>query len=773
MTHVQHRVKSDPLITAGRRVERPVLQELMEVALQHPICVVIGVAGWGKSAAVASWVGDSPTVWLRPDGSDADINGFLRTVQEALRPHLSNPAARPSLDRNGEAAVAAVAEDVCGWLGRFLHEDVVLVLDDLQGLPPNTDLARLVDGLCRHAPARLRMVLVSRQELPFSLDRLRGQGLVAEIHAPDLAFNVSDVALLLETTVGLDPPGLPRRIWERTGGWPAAVYCAVEMLRGVPVEQRLARVEFVARPGERFHNFLTEEVLSSEPEHIRALLHRLSVLGEIRSAPDRAPDDVLRTLAELTRRGLVTGSSDGSGRWSLVRPLADYFTYESDLPVTQRVRLHATAAQECIRRGAYADAVRHLVAAGDHEACVTLLIGHGDALVNSGRADAVLEAGRLPREHLQNPTVLRVLGRARQARGQWTTALECFRRAGLDGPRLEPALAWCAGLVAFSRGELRAVLGLTGRARLVGEDTAEATQVLTLAAAAHRMSGNLPAAHAAKTRASTAARRSGEGRVRAALHLVMAMVDAAEGDHRQAAVNFSIGATSAEAEDDLLQSLWIQICRAFHTLDQGAPRLALAEVQSPLRMSRKCGDPFLTAHALTTSGRAKVRLGMLESAQADLAGAVDLFQRISSRFLAWPLAGLGDLYRVRGQPVRARAAYEEALALAEPGGDVLATASGVDRTGARPSGRRPRPRPRVGRPGSGPGGGVARGAGLPGSRVGRTARRRQRGCHGRRRAGRRGCAAAARRSGVGRGHHAHRACRTRSGRRSPPCSARR
>jgi DNA-binding SARP family transcriptional activator len=96
-----------------------------------------------------------------------------------------------------------------------------------------------------------------------------------------------------------------------------------------------------------------------------------------------------------------------------------------------------------------------------------------------------------------------------------------------------------------------------------------------------------------------------------------------------------------------------------------------------LSLSEQCEDPFLVAHALTTRGRSCARLGMLEESAADFATAIDLFQRLGSRFLAWPLCGLGDLHRTRGQLVRARAEYEEALALVEPRHDVFGLSSSL------------------------------------------------------------------------------------------------
>jgi ATP/maltotriose-dependent transcriptional regulator MalT len=46
------------------------------------------------------------------------------------------------------------------------------VLDDLQALAPDGAAMRAVEALCRQAPEALHVVLASRAELRFSLDRL-------------------------------------------------------------------------------------------------------------------------------------------------------------------------------------------------------------------------------------------------------------------------------------------------------------------------------------------------------------------------------------------------------------------------------------------------------------------------------------------------------------------------------------------------------------------------------------------------------------------------
>lgn len=363
--------------------------------------------------------------------------------------------------------------------------------------------------------------------------------------------------------------------------------------------------------------------------------------------------------------------------WSLVRPLFDFFEHEAAQSASERSALHVTAAHDCIGRGAQAEALRHLLAAGDHGACASLLVDHGGAMVGRGQLDAVLEAVELPAEYLDDPRIQRVLGQAQQVRGQWVQALQYFQRARHDREELEPALSWRIGLIAFTQGEFDEVQALIRQTQLAREDTLDETRVLALSSSAHRMAGDLPSLRKVAVRARAAARRCGDPRAWSSVHQVFAILTAAEGDGRQADAHYIDALCSAEASDDLLQLMWVQTCRAFHQFEMGASRQALADSQIVLSLSERCEDPFLVAHALTTRGRACGRVGMLEAAADNFATAIDLFQRLGSRFLAWPRCGLGDLHRSRGQLVRARAAYEETLTLTEPCHDVFGLSSAL------------------------------------------------------------------------------------------------
>lgn len=658
------------------QLERPSVDELLDRAAKRRICVVIGAAGWGKTTAVAAWSRSRPTAWLRYEDYEGDAERLQANLLGTLRLHVPLPA--PRFDRTMPPADSIAA--MCTWLHNALTEDLFLVFDDLHGLKADSDATDVIRNLCQRAPDRLHLILISRWELPFSVQRLRGQGLVAEIHAPDLAFDVADVEALLRKTVGRDPPGLSRQVWEHTGGWPTAVHFAVEMLQAITPDQRPAAVEQLSQPGQRFHDYLAEEVVGAAPEWIQQLLRRLAIFGEVKSVTEiaRGLDDLTTAVAELSRQGLVRRSDGGAG-WSLARPLRHFFEYEATTSANERRALHATAADDCLRRGAPADALRHLLAAGDYAACASLIIDHGDALVKGGHVDVVRQAAQLPAVYVDDPRIQRVLGEAQQVRGQWTHALQHFQRAGYDREELDPALAWRVGRVAFAQAEFAKVQALVRRTRLGSgrQNTFDELRLLTLSATAYRMTGDLASLRKTAAQADSAARQCGDPRAWPSVHHVFAIQAAAAGDWRQAEAHFSEALRSAEASDDLLMLMWIRVNRAFHQLEMGAPRQALADSQVALSLNARCEDPSLTAHALTTGGRAWARIGMMEVAAGSFATAIDLFQRIGSRFLAWPVCGLGDLHRTRGQLVRARAAYEEALALAEPYHDVFGLSSAL------------------------------------------------------------------------------------------------
>jgi ATP/maltotriose-dependent transcriptional regulator MalT len=115
-----------PLLPAGC-IRRPHLHALLDESLRHRITTVVAGAGF---------------------------------------------AASPDEESRVEALAAHLAESLREWLS----DDLVLVLDDVHELGRRGPALRLIEALCRQALGRLPVVLASREELPFAVDRLRRTG---------------------------------------------------------------------------------------------------------------------------------------------------------------------------------------------------------------------------------------------------------------------------------------------------------------------------------------------------------------------------------------------------------------------------------------------------------------------------------------------------------------------------------------------------------------------------------------------------------------------
>src|SRR3954451_12448203 len=296
--------------------DRPDLAKLLDVALRPRISMVISTAGWGKTTALQSWTRHHRSVWLRPDGR-SNAGWIVRALRQAGAPGA--PSAPDELWRNANRAeqLATAVTEVCEWLRSAVQEELFVVVDDVERLAPGSDAVRFIEGLCWHVPEPVHLVLLSRREPPFSLSRLRGQRMLSDITAPQLAFEASEVELLLQHVVGSAAAAVGEAVMERTGGWPAAVAAVAEALFGVDAAEYSVAMERPAQPGEWFHTYLREQVVGLEPEWVQDLLRRTAILGEI-TMPARlgvAAHDPELVLADLTRRGLLQRLPGEHRRW--------------------------------------------------------------------------------------------------------------------------------------------------------------------------------------------------------------------------------------------------------------------------------------------------------------------------------------------------------------------------------------------------------------------------------------------------------------------------
>ena len=338
-------------------------------------------AGSGKTLLLRSWIGHSGladcSAWVAVQGEELDPQRFWLSVLGALRDtaagsRLVRPlTAAPDLD--GWAVVERLLEDLGG-----LEDRVWLVIDDVHELR-SADALRQLELLLMRAPEGLRFVLATRHDLRLGLHRLRLEGELTEIRAANLRFTLEEARALFEAAgIPLSDSALAR-LYDRTEGWVAGLRLAALSLAGHPDPDGFA-AEFSG--SERtVAEYLLAEVLERQPEQVRRLLLRTSVLervnGELADLLTGGSGGE-RALQQLEQANTFVAALDARRSWFRYHQLfADLLQLElrgsapAELPA-----LHAAAAGWYAEHGYLVEAVRHAQAAQDWDLAARVLSDH-------------------------------------------------------------------------------------------------------------------------------------------------------------------------------------------------------------------------------------------------------------------------------------------------------------------------------------------------------------------------------------------------------------
>ena len=376
----------------GGVVPRPGLFERLGASAR--VTVLSAPPGSGKTVLLRSWIGEpgraGRVAWVAVGRGEQDPQRFWLSVLGALRGTSAGSGlvreltAAPDLD--GWAVVERLLKDLTPLADRLW-----LVIDDMHELRSAEALAQL-ELLVMRAPPELRFVLATRHDLRLGLHRLRLEGELSEIRTADLQFTQAEARELLTAAgVALPEPALAM-LHERAEGWAAGLRLAALSLAGHEDPERFA-AEFSG--SERtVADYLLAEVLERQPDEVRRLLLRTSVLERV-SGPLA---DALtggsggeRMLAELEQANAFVVSLDAGRSWFRYHHLfADLLQLALRRTTPGEVTaLHEAAAGWFAEHGFPVEAIRHAQAARDWGLAARLLADNWPGLHLGGQAATV------------------------------------------------------------------------------------------------------------------------------------------------------------------------------------------------------------------------------------------------------------------------------------------------------------------------------------------------------------------------------------------------
>ncbi len=310
------------------------------------LTLVSAPAGYGKTTLVADWL-NSPlqagegaggrVAWLSLDEFDNDPRRFLDYLLVALRQiqadvgksvkaMLQAPQPPPS-----EVILTALVNDLSA-----ISQPFILVLDDYH-IIHNPPIHEQLNFLLEHQPPQMHLVIITREDPPLPLPRLRARGQLTEIRQVDLRFTPEECADFLSRVMGLnlsseDVSALERR----TEGWVAGLQLAALSMRGN--EDISGFIQAFTGSSRFILDYLMEEVFERQTPNVKEFLLKTSILERVSASLCDAVTEKInsqRELEALEQANLFIIPLDQSRIW---------YRYHRLFAELLRQRLQVTAA---------------------------------------------------------------------------------------------------------------------------------------------------------------------------------------------------------------------------------------------------------------------------------------------------------------------------------------------------------------------------------------------------------------------------------------------
>jgi len=376
---------------------RPRIMTCLSEIPDFPVTVVKAGAGYGKTTAVSNYVRQSGlgVRWLTI--REGDRHG-IRFVQRLMHSLLPEPVINSSMERILVAADSPLtwllsAELSAEFVVNYVHEDLVVVLDDFHLLDDDATVLQWMDRWLGHLPLSMHVVLVTRTSPGLLyVEALDLRGEVLRIRERELAFTEEELGFLFR--MGAEPmsrgPALERKqvhwLLQRTGGMAMVLSILLRFWRQhgsfdalqAALDEQTSLTEQVGR---LFLRDLTPEQ--------QAFLRDTCLFSPLqRELCDAALGrmDSQKILAQLERKGYIAAVEEGQG-YELHPMVRDYLA--ASLAPHERDPMLERAIVWHLERGEELRAILYVFQHSDEAQIASTLYAYIPSYLNRGQVSTV------------------------------------------------------------------------------------------------------------------------------------------------------------------------------------------------------------------------------------------------------------------------------------------------------------------------------------------------------------------------------------------------
>lgn len=295
--------------------------KLLEDSLWASVILVSAQAGSGKSTVVSAWLSEQNRAhcWYSLDDWDNDLMQFFAYLVAVIKP--IDESVSEELEQLLDAFQSIGFEAFLRALINQLHTikfPFILVLDDYHVIR-NEQIHQVLRTILEHFPPSMQLVLITREDPPFPLAKMRASKKLLELRISKLRFTDEEARdyFSQQLHITLEESQLQHLI-NRTEGWIAGIQMTVLSMKGL--EDINAFIEAFTTSHYYIMDYLMEEVLERHPPEIKEFLLSTSILEFFSS---ELCDDLLQLkegtsstiIKNLVKTNCFIISADSSYQW--------------------------------------------------------------------------------------------------------------------------------------------------------------------------------------------------------------------------------------------------------------------------------------------------------------------------------------------------------------------------------------------------------------------------------------------------------------------------
>lgn len=389
--------------TRPELVSRPLLIETLNLGLHRKLTLISAPAGFGKTTLVTEWLdnlrlntqrdkqNENHSSWLSLDEGDNDVVRFLSYLVTALIRNQDlgisfGKGALEMLQSPQLPPIEAILSTLINEITAIPHK-ILLVLDDYH-IICTQQIHDALNYLIEYSPPQLHLVIVTRENPPLQLARLRGMDKLTEIRAIDLRFTYSEANEFLNDIMRLNLPLKDvKTLTTRTEGWVTGL-----QLAGISLRETEDPTHFIQSfsGSHRFVlDYLIEEVLHQQTDKIRSFLLKTAILERLSGPLCNAvtnQDNGQATLEMLEHSNLFIIPLDEERNWYRYHHLFSELLLQrlkKKQPETLK-GLHQQAIEWYEKNSLIDEAIGHALHAEHYEKAIRLIEMHIDSIWAQG-----------------------------------------------------------------------------------------------------------------------------------------------------------------------------------------------------------------------------------------------------------------------------------------------------------------------------------------------------------------------------------------------------